>query len=167
MSNKEAKMGFTLIELLVVVLIIGILASVALPQYNKAVEKSRVSEAKAIMKAMSDAKKIYYMEQGAEPSKLDDLPLSFTDASGTVVTNGDSFSTKYFTYRMSYYHCSIDDSELLAVGADRIDMNYNLQYCPGKGFWCGKKEGGFSIGDCAKAGFSKQGEGISGAQWTE
>ena len=41
MRNKK---GFTLLELLVVVLIIGILASIALPQYTKAVEKAKLSE---------------------------------------------------------------------------------------------------------------------------
>ncbi len=61
MRNKKA---FTLIELLVVVLIIGILAAVALPQYNKAVAKSRVARMLPLFKAVVDAKEVYYMDNG-------------------------------------------------------------------------------------------------------
>ena len=49
------KKGFTLIELLVVVLIIGILSSVALPQYNRAVERARATEAVVQMDALTQA----------------------------------------------------------------------------------------------------------------
>lgn len=57
-------LGFTLIELLVVVLIIGILASVALPQYQKAVEKSRAAEAIQNLKVLRDQQALCILVNG-------------------------------------------------------------------------------------------------------
>ena len=62
--KKKNKLGFTLIEMLVVVLIIGILAGIALPQYSKAVEKAKSSEALIILKSYRDQQAICYLEKG-------------------------------------------------------------------------------------------------------
>ena len=65
--------GFTLIELLVVVLIIGILAAIALPQYQKAVERSRMAEAIQYLGDYANAQSIYYMQHNAFAEDMDEL----------------------------------------------------------------------------------------------
>jgi prepilin-type N-terminal cleavage/methylation domain-containing protein len=73
-KNKKA---FTLIEMLVVVLIIGILAAIALPQYRKAVERSRAAEIQTLMRALYTAEQEYQLITGEYATDFTKLSLDF------------------------------------------------------------------------------------------
>ncbi len=97
------KQAFTLIELLVVVLIIGILSAIALPQYQKAVEKSYAGEAFVLAKAIHQAQEEYRMANGSYTHLFSDLSISIPQVSGqsnpcalNPVEGGDTMYTKNF-----------------------------------------------------------------------
>ncbi len=73
---RRAAAGFTLIELLVVVLIIGILAAIAVPQYFKVVEKGRFAEATTCFSTLKGSQERYLLKNNAYTSTLTDLDVT-------------------------------------------------------------------------------------------
>ena len=91
------KKGFTLIELLVVVLIIGILSAIALPQYERAVERSKAAELFTNVAALQRAIDIRIMENG-QLSSSDAMTDIFDEVLSGGQMDGSYYKTKNFWY---------------------------------------------------------------------
>ena len=89
-ANISRLGGFTLIELLVVVLIIGILAAMALPQYFKAVERSRMTEAVTLIDSIVKSQRRKFMQTNRYAERFEGLDVAPKGATGdTYFTKGD------------------------------------------------------------------------------
>ena len=99
--------GFTLVELLTVVLIIGVLVSVALPQYTKSVRRAEMSEGLTQGKTIYDAALRYRSEAGVSPNNFDTLDVAFFGAE----TTGPSFDDGNFTYVLNTNYVSAVNSK--------------------------------------------------------
>ncbi|MBO5911083.1 MAG: prepilin-type N-terminal cleavage/methylation domain-containing protein [Elusimicrobiaceae bacterium] len=113
-------LGFTLIELLVVVLIIGILAAVAVPQYQKAVYKSRYATLKNLAKSIANAQEVFYLSNNHYADSFELLDVSMPGGQ-----KEDSTSSQY-NYEWGY--CYLDSGyswDQVNCHDTRTSMQYN------------------------------------------
>ena len=117
----ETKQAFTLIELLVVVLIIGILAAVALPQYQKAVEKSRATQGLALLRAVYQAQKAYHMANGEYATTFDELAVDIPWTGNTQWSTATWATRSNDDWSLQLYH---SDNGQQAVTIGRLRGKY-------------------------------------------
>ena len=151
MKNVNKK-GFTLIELLVVVLIIGILAAVALPQYFKAVEKSRATEALSVLGTIAAAQERYRLasSDNSYATTFNVFDVSFTDESTGQDASGTSYQTKNFSIALG------DTAVTATRGGGTADAGESGEYTITRKYRDGKvtcrEATGKSTGICASLG---------------
>ena len=126
MKNNK---GFTLIELLVVVLIIGILAAIALPQYFRAVERSRAAEANSVLGAINHAQAVYHMAN-SDPATAYTTSFASLDTEFAGTVSGNQLTTNLFTYSLGTSTAETN-ARVCATRGDGIAYVLGLTYNTG------------------------------------
>ncbi len=117
--------GFTLIEMLITVIIIGILASIALPLYQKSMEKARVAKILPVLKTLYNAEQDYYLQYRKYPKTFDDLGLKMHCEPNPILWTtqmpaSSACTIGEWTYQV--YHNPVDDTYGMYAG--RIKGRY-------------------------------------------
>ena len=118
MNNK----GFTLVELIVVVIVLAIMASIALPMYTKALERSRAGGAISILTSLAKAESSFRMMVGYYTNNISNLDITIRDSATQADATGNTFEDPYFTFTIE------DDANNPVTVATRKDKSEDETY---------------------------------------
>jgi len=140
MKHKNLKSGFTLLELLVVVLIIGILAAVALPQYKYAVAKAKFIQLKTASKAILESQRRYMLLHNEKSLDLSALDIDIEG--GTYANNIHHNDRINFDWGACMLAGSNDNLYMIACYLNRFGITYYINFNSEQKTCCAYAESG-------------------------
>ena len=128
-SHPQALPGFTLTEVMITTAIVGILSSIALPNYINQVNRSRQNEAASTISQIQTTIASYADEFGVLPESWAEL----NDTSAVMTDDGPATKENFQAIKLAggYYNISIDNTDnLFTITATRDDEpNLNIIAC--------------------------------------
>lgn len=131
MNYRVKDSGFTLVEILIVVVILGILASIVIPQFSSASEEARANAMAKLLQSIRGQVEVYRVEHNSTYPTMDqmwDNMVNKTDVDGTIAVDGE-FGPYFSRLPQNQY---TNSTTVVAAGAGTVNDGWEYDEATGR-----------------------------------